>query len=227
MKLYNQFQYEKIREFYIKYSPGHIREFIDPRKNIGFPNYYKNSDVIFIHIPKSAGSSIAKMLYGQTIDHMSADFFQRANASEFNKKTSFAIVRDPWERALSAYNFLSQGGTDLVPVENKKKYEKYNTFEAFVNEYLIENFNSNLDYVLREQHKFIYRDDECLVEHLGKLESLHETIAWLESKTGKKYTVPKYNASKSKPSDEGNQYTPKLINIIGDLYEKDIRILGY
>lgn len=226
MKLYDQFQYEWMRYRYIDWIPEKIRRKVDLFKNIGFPKYYLDSNVIFIHIPKSAGSSIAHALYGKSIAHMPASFYMRANSEAFTSRVQFAVVRDPWDRAYSAYRFLKAGGTKLVPVENAEKYTRFDSFERFVKEYLAENYNGQLDQVLRPQYRYVYDDDgDLLVQHVGRVESLGETIEFLEPLIGR-ISFPWLNSAERKGSDS-DEYSPQLINIVGDIYSRDIELFGY
>src|SRR3954465_5712000 len=71
-------------------------------------DYYK---CIFIHIPKTAGVSISKSLFGNYTDHANIDWYLK----HYEKRTveqyyKVAFVRNPWDRLYSAYVFLRQGG---------------------------------------------------------------------------------------------------------------------
>ncbi len=65
--------------------------------------------VIFIHVPKAAGSSIKTEIYGkpQFGHRRIAEFYayDRARTAAFFK---FAFVRNPWDRMLSAFTYLRQ-----------------------------------------------------------------------------------------------------------------------
>jgi hypothetical protein len=66
---------------------------------------------VFIHIPKTGGSSIRKKLpldvnvIGHNLRHPSFQLY-RKNKEDF----VFAFVRDPLDRFISAFNYLQQGG---------------------------------------------------------------------------------------------------------------------
>lgn len=223
-KMLNQYQKEAIRNIYVNYTPNFIRSNLDKKVNLGFPNYYRNSEVIFIHVPKAAGSSIAHTLYGQSIAHMPADFFIRANEEEYKSKLSFAVVRNPWLRVLSAYNFVFNGGTKLVPVENALFYKKFTSFECFIKDYLVEKNVNELDHVFREQCYYVCDSNyKVLVNHLGKLENLSDTEGYLSKIIGG-ISFPKLNKS----VDVGREiYTNELVDIVAGIYKNDIELFGY
>ncbi len=58
---------------------------------------------IFIHIPKTAGTSVCAGLYGRNLPHYTRSFYTAAYGSRIAALPSFSIVRDPVDRLHSAY----------------------------------------------------------------------------------------------------------------------------
>src|SRR5580658_494468 len=73
--------------------------------------------LLFIHVPKNAGTSIAAALYGRSLGHKTAHFYHTAAVDFFRDAEVFAVLRDPVERFLSAYWFIRNQGGDQVAVE--------------------------------------------------------------------------------------------------------------
>lgn len=57
--------------------------------------------VLFIHIPKCGGTSIANSLSLREIRHLPASVFSESNPLRFSRSLAFSMVRDPYERLAS------------------------------------------------------------------------------------------------------------------------------
>lgn len=69
---------------------------------------------LLIHIPKNGGTSISKQLYGRFMPHLTAAMWRERFGDKLAAYPSFAVMRHPVDRFLSAYRFTLQGGTDLM-----------------------------------------------------------------------------------------------------------------
>src|ERR1700744_4914043 len=75
-----------------------------------FPASVRAGAPVFVHIARNGGTSISSALYGETIGHFTVEFFHKiATAANINI-TTFAVLRDPVDRCVSAFNFISAGG---------------------------------------------------------------------------------------------------------------------
>jgi len=61
---------------------------------------------IFLHVPKAAGTSLRKSVYGTKSFHIPALRYKAANPEQFEGYFKFCFVRNPWERLLSAFEYL-------------------------------------------------------------------------------------------------------------------------
>src|ERR1700761_9469052 len=69
------------------------------------------SGLVFIHIPKAAGMSISQALYGEQIKHLSIRLCHQIAGGRLAELPSFAVLREPTERFLSAYRYGRAGGS--------------------------------------------------------------------------------------------------------------------
>ena len=96
-------------------------------------------EMVFMHIPKTGGASIGQLcastgiaIIGHNIrnpDYISLAQYRRRHPDIF----SFAIVRNPWDRLVSAYHFLSHGGLNIHDSKDADRYvSHYHGFNEFV-----------------------------------------------------------------------------------------------
>jgi hypothetical protein len=188
-----------------------------------FPGPARKTGVLFIHIPKAAGSSISLGLYNMQIGHIPAKTYFLSNPKLFREMKTFTVVREPIIRFVSAYDFICSGGMTPGDKVNFDTYiSKYSDINAFVASLTVDFINSGKILHLLPQNYFVYLKGNCLVNYIYKLELLNRDeiqndlgISWeidLKNKT-------KFN-SKVILTDESREKL-KL------LYERDYYLFGY
>src|SRR5699024_3171220 len=92
--------------------------------------YCKRRKCSFVHVPKAAVTSISNALYVRSFGHFSAAEIRLDFPRAFGNIFVFSIVRNPWDRIVSAYRFAASGGTESVPISNPELYhsEKFSSF---------------------------------------------------------------------------------------------------
>lgn len=93
-----------------------------------------SAKLLFIHVPKAAGTSVSQRLYGRNLPHYTAEFYFKTFPHALRGVPSFAILRDPVERAVSAFRYLRSGGTPLIAVDRYQlsRLRGLETFDSFV-----------------------------------------------------------------------------------------------
>ena len=88
---------------------------------------------LFIHIPKTGGTSISSCLYARNQPHLKAQFIFDLYGDLALSLPSFSVVRNPLDRLKSAYQFLRGGGTPLMAASRyEMKQVDCTSFAAFV-----------------------------------------------------------------------------------------------
>lgn len=96
---------------------------------------FDDTQSIFIHIPKCAGVSVKKALYGSRPGAHStlSDYTCIFSLKEICTYFKFTVVRNPWDRLVSAYHFLKKGGMNDADREwAQSNISEYEDFESFV-----------------------------------------------------------------------------------------------
>ncbi len=199
----------------------------NPETLYSLETYFENN-TIFFRIPKTAGQSVSFALFGtRGAGHINVKtaklLFGKRNFENFFK---FCIVRNPWDRLVSAYTYLSEGGSNKVETAwINENISRFSNFREFVKQSLPK------EEVLREQHfrpqyTFVTnRKGEVEMDFIGRLESLERDFDEISDKLGLEAQLPHVNPSKR--SDYRSYYDDETAELAGQLYQKDIEMFGY
>lgn len=212
--------------YYLRTFRDVYRNYFDPYP---YRRYTKRKKAIFIHIPKTAGTSILNSLGGWAGDHCSYREYLQASPTKFENYFKFCFVRNPYERLISTYEYLKQGGnktSDLIL--QKRILDKYPTFDSFVRYYL----NHDIIYrvnVLKPQYWFIYDEENILqVDYLARFENIdreYEKISTILNLKKKLYVTN--STGRSKKNVFKDYYNEDLIAIVNNMYHLDFELLEY
>lgn len=133
------------------------------------PEAMRSRKLIFVHVPRVAGMSIVRALYGQgCIRHYSMRYYRAIDPGFAAQAESFALLRDPVDRFASAYAFVKNGGTPASRLSDV--FIAQTADIASVDDYLcfLEDRSAlDLDFVMRPQSWFVCGDNgEVLVKRL-------------------------------------------------------------
>lgn len=115
-------------------------------------------------------------------------------------------------------------------MENQKKYttKTFSSFQRFVEGWLVEQDIDCCDPVLMLQSDFLLSNNgDVLVDHVGKVEDIERTAYYVASVLEKDISFPRLNSSKRNNDYRGFYRDSKLVDLVGDIYKKDVEIFGY
>lgn len=151
---------------------------------------YRRTGAIFVHVPKVAGSTISAALYRGSLGHFTAVEMAAYDPDWFARLPSFAVLRDPVERALSAWRYVRSGGTAEGWVAPRAEYDlpEFRDFERFATEWLPSRTaagDDTLDFVFQTQTRFVCDPaGVVLVDRLFRLDNPAPLSTYLEGATG-------------------------------------------
>lgn len=90
--------------------------------------------VLFVHVPKTGGTSVARALYGGAgVGHRTVREVRAELGPRFDGLSTFAVVRDPVDRLASAFRYLKAGGSNRLDAAFAERVLRdVPTLEAFV-----------------------------------------------------------------------------------------------
>lgn len=191
---------------------------------------YKKAGLIFFHVPRTAGTSISHTLYGMPINHFPIREMIPLMSLNLLAMPRFAIIRNPWDRAVSAWSFARSGGgiDGIVRMRSPHRYQvpAFRTFEHFVQDWLNPAQLGKTDGMFQPQSDFLCdADGQLALDHLGRFEDLSATERWLRGHNPALPPIPHLNAAGRAPYRE--HYTPASRDAIARIYARDIDLFGY
>ena len=183
---------------------------------------------IFIHVPRTAGTSIA-FASGAPKPHIPVSRFAAFDPSLYNKLFKFAFVRNPWDRLLSSFAHIRTAAYDSEWRTHNSVLTRFKDFESFVLALEDPKFRRRLlGFVhFRPQLDWITlpRSTEICVDFLGRFENLEENYGTVARCLNFDKELPHLNESGHRSYSDC--YSSKMRQIVEDTYGLDIRALGY
>lgn len=213
------------RRSLIDYNPEQYRTPVFQSSFLPF-YYYR---CIFVHIPKNAGLSVAYTLFGNTggSHRKIIDYKEKFSKRTFRKYFKFTFVRNPWDRVVSTYFFLKDGGlTERDKKWSEEHLSQFENFNDFVREWLIlDNVNASLHF--QEQHLFLTDEKGFMpLDFIGRFETLEEDFQTVLDHLGIERQLEKKNTSNRK-RDYKDYYNEETRAIVANVYKKDIELFNY
>lgn len=183
---------------------------------------------IFVHIPKTGGVSVARSLFGNlTGGHRRvSDYRLIYGERDFQAFFKFAFVRNPWDRLLSSYLFLKNGGYNRADAEWAEAHlAHYETFQDFVKSWVSpKTVLTHVHFV--PQYLFVCdASGNLAVNFIGHFERLTEDFEVIRRQLGIVAQLEHYN--RSEPRNYRNFYTEGAEKVVERVYRKDIELFKY
>lgn len=155
--------------------------------------YVDDSNILFIHVPKAAGTSLVKSIYKRhDWCHLTYQDYEKIfDGLIFNSFFKFSFVRNPYSRFISSYNYLKRSNLFF-----DKIWTNSNIGDKSISEILaIFNDIDDVDKLaidhFRRQSYFLNGP----VDFLGRQESFNDDLVKLSALIGKDITNIRENVS--------------------------------
>lgn len=189
-------------------------------------DYYK---CIFVHVPKAAGISINKALFGNYVgSHKTIREYKKIYPKRtFDRYFKFTIVRNPWDRLHSAYTFLKKGGMNKFDYDfMKKELNHINSFEQFVMEWLNENTINSYVHFKPQLYFLLDEKGNCPLDFIARFENLNNDFITISKRINNKAQLKHLNNT-SRQTHYKDIYTEEMIQKVGLVYKNDIEFFKY
>lgn len=176
--------------------------------------------ILFIHIFKTGGKSVEALLrqhfplkHGGKY-HSSVHAFRKRWRQHFDDYYSFAFVRNPWDRLVSAWAYQQR--------RHPRRARQFKTFADFV----IYHIRGTNHLLLPQADLLCDTTGKLLVTQIYRFESFATECQRLLADIGVPTSkIPHRNASKH--AHYSTYYTRRLRKMVARYYARDIAIFGY
>jgi len=185
--------------------------------------------LIFIHIPKNAGTSIIKAMGVENfyIDKTIEEYKEQYK-NYWNDYTKFTSIRDPIDRFISAYKFArmkESGWFSATGEEGLEKHDHYDLCNSMdINEYtsyIYKNPKKFNRWIIPQTFHILNKDDEIEINYYVRYENLLEDLKKIGIDG-----IEKLNSSKVE-NDKLIQLTRKSKNMLYEIYDIDYQNFYY
>lgn len=196
---------------------------------------YRKAGIVFIHIPKAAGTSVCDSLYSGRVGHFTLAEMRRsgncikeqsAGKTGIDGLPTFSVVRDPLARLYSSYRYARDGGGSKGSINPEPAYQSnaFRSFSAFLSEWLVDQELTSLDRVFWPQSRFV-EDIAGKVDFIGKVEDMGEVEKWLRSTVSDSLEIPHLN--RSRRQQDAAPVAASDRSIVQALYREDYEVFDY
>jgi len=185
--------------------------------------YRKGSvDFIFIHINKTAGTSLYRTLGIPWKRHLtSQEVIDIVGQEKWQKAFKFAFVRNPWDKVVSQYKYR------IKTNQNRMKENEIDFNNWVIKAYKEKDLRYfDLPKLFAPQAEWLKNNEGKIdMDFIGRFENLHNDFEKVSKELKLQKELPHLNKTNHKPYQD--YYNKDSINIIENHYKEDIEMFGY
>lgn len=198
---------------------------------------FDDLDLIFIHIPKNAGTSIEMTIHGergQYSGHYDWKKYERDVPDKWKDYESFSVVRNPFDRTVSNYKYARKKRSFWHNAENpeQSRMGKHFDYETLKDR----SFSEAVDMLSELEHQgwgyqypYICDEDEnIVVDRILKIENLQEEFNEMLNELGKerKVSLKEKNVTREEKNYR-EWYGEEEKKKVQEHYKTDIELFDY
>lgn len=200
-------------------------------------NINKEKRFIFIHIPKTAGTSLRIALGLDSTSHYTYNNYQRFFPIEADNFLLFSFVRNPIDRFISLYNYAKMD-VSFYHSSNpsiKSTYGKHEFYDltnkhninAFIDIFLTDSINLKSIDMWKPQANWLINSKKSLdrIDFIGKYENLPTDVNILSNLLNIKLKLDHFN--KSQKNISMKKISPASIKKLQRYYQIDYEMFNY
>lgn len=198
-------------------------------KGLHVPPQFIEDKFIFIHVPKTAGSSFLNNYLGYQIGHTPISKYFYHENKLLRSSFSCSFVRDPIKRFVSAYNHINTCTLWPYLTEAASKISKIaSSLDELALQMGRDNNILDLEW-FRPQHSFLSVKNKLIVTRVFKTEEFNDSMSWIS--TNQKISFISTSSINQRSSSKlafGSQYLSEESQAnLRKIYWRDYTLFGY
>ena len=180
--------------------------------------------LIIIHVPRTGGSSLYKEVFGHLVGHPYLEDYTSYDRRSAKHYLKVGVVRNPWDRLVSAYYEVQ--GSQQSYLQKFWKPLQIDSIDQFFEALSEEKGRKGIQKIVhfRSQQELI-SDRFTNMDIVGRFENLDLFMRDFNCAFNSSYVLPHLNASKK--SDYRDYYDTRRINLVREIYARDIEKFEY
>jgi hypothetical protein len=154
--------------------------------------YSDKHKLIFIHIPKNAGTAITTSLEMNDVGHHKWEYYKNKYPEKWATYTKIAVLRNPWDRVVSNYEYARMEESHWHSTTGKARYSKH----------------PDLDLLKDKSSITVVMQDGDTYNHGGETHYVYTSkkVRLISTSTGRSYDWNGWKALGDIPTPEENQF---------------------
>ncbi len=183
----------------------------------------ESKDFVFIHINKTAGTSIIKVIGKPFRKHLTAkEIIKTIGQEKWDNAYKFTVVRNPWDKVVSQYKHNIKMNSNNMA---KKHIEFKDWVSSTYGEKKDPKYYGRPQMFLPQVEWLKDFDGKIDIEKIIRFENLNEGINDVFKTLNIEHQLPHVN--KTHKSNYKDFYDTETKNIISEWFHEDIAVFGY
>ena len=194
--------------------------------------YDKPSKFIFIRVPKTGSDSLYKMLPPsnnptESGGHESIQKHQQYLKNTFSSYYSFGFVRNPWDRAVSLYEYC----LETYLADRYKDIVNFDSFKTFIETSCNPDHTGKNRFTsihMKPQYDYLSIQNRLAVDFVGRFETLEEDTKNVFNSIGVEMPETFLHTHKTKSRPHYSEYyNDRLQKLVGKQFALDVTNFEY
>lgn len=186
--------------------------------------------LIFIHIPKNAGTAITNTLEMADIGHHGWQYYKSKYPQKWDSYTKISVTRNPWDRVVSCYEYSKMEESYWHSTKGKARAGKHLDYDLLKNKTfedclaILKNTPQKLRHQgWSNQSNYIYSGDKLMVDYILDVTEIDTKLSEI---LNEKINIPKINMSNQ--NNYKDYYKDNdMIEVISNIYRIDLLNFKY